>query len=130
MTTADDREELPEADRLHLDEKGYDYEVRAAGGELDVIIHKFPLPPAYEPRECDLLLRLPVGYPNAKADMFWTTPGVQLAKGGTPQAADQPATYAGRSWQRWSRHFGGWRPGVDGVRSYLAAVRKELDKGI
>lgn len=38
---------------------------------------------------------------------------------------------ADRRWQRWSRHLHlGWRAGVDYMRTYIAAVRKELKKGI
>jgi len=127
---SDDRQLLPAEDLRYLEEKAFDFEVHNVSGELLVVIHHFALPAAYNPRECDLLVRLPVGYPNANPDMYWTRPDVQLAGGGTPRAAEHREPYLGTSWQRWSRHFpGGWRPGIDGLRSYLAAVRHDLEKG-
>jgi hypothetical protein len=126
----DDRDQLPEEDREYLDEKGYDYEVRR-DGMLNVVIRSFQLPAAYHPRKCELLIRLPDGYADASPDMYWTTPWVRLGSetGSLPQAAEQPETYLGRPWQRWSRHFTGWRAGIDGLATYLASVRRDLDRG-
>jgi hypothetical protein len=38
----------------------------------------------------------------------------------------------GRSWQRWSRHFaaGQWQSGIDGLESFLALVRRELERSV
>jgi len=37
--------------------------------------------------------------------------------------------HLGRSWQRWSRHIQGqWRPGIDNLATYLAYVRRCLDR--
>ena len=35
-------------------------------------------------------------------------------------------------WQRWSRHFshGQWRPGIDGLESYLALIRRDLERSL
>jgi hypothetical protein len=74
---------------------------------------------------------LPAGYPNAHPDMFWTFPDVKLANGSWPKSSEHHYAYDGRNWQRWSRHYQGkWRAGIDGLRSYLAAVRTEIAKGI
>ena len=131
MTAPSVLEELPEADREFLDEKGYRYTVENVGGFMHVIIHDFELPPAYTPRTCDLLIRLPPGYPNANPDMFWTRPNVKLAAGNWPANADHLQDFSGSSWQRWSRHFpdGRWRAGIDGLDTYLASIRRELAVG-
>jgi Prokaryotic E2 family E len=118
---------LPEIDYRFLEEKGWQYEVVVGPGEVRVYIRGFELPAAYAPRLSDLLVRLPMGYPQANPDMFWTRPDVLLARGGYPNRADYHDPTAD-GWQRWSRH-GGWRPGVDNLRSKLAAVKHELEAG-
>lgn len=129
MTTSTP-ELLPEIDRDYLDDKGYVYSVIGESGVTNVIIDGYSLPEAYTPTECRMLLRLPAGYPNAMPDMFWTQPTIRLANGSMPHRADVPENYIGQSWQRWSRHFEGWRPGVDSLRTYMATIRRELAKGI
>lgn len=122
---------LLESDEEYLKQKGYVFETSAQGSELHVIIHGFPLPSSYSVTSVDLLVRIPAGYPNAKLDMFWTNPSVTLANGGVPKTAEVSATIGGRTWQRWSRHWTTrWRPGVDGLDTFLVAVRNELNKGI
>ena len=122
---------LLESDEEYLAQKGYEFEVVQQGAELHVIIHAFPLPITYSVSSVDLLVRLPAVYPNAKLDMFWTDPRVTLKNGQVPKTAQVMETHGGRSWQRWSRHWvAPWRPGVDGLGSFLVAVRNELNKGI
>lgn len=123
---------LPEIDCDYLESKQYDHTVAKIGSAVHLIIRDFELPGAYSPRRVDLLLILPAGYPNSSPDMFWTYPDAKLANGAWPRAADVHETYGERSWQRWSRHFNGgsWRPGIDDIRTFLAAIRRELNKGI
>ena len=123
--------ELPEADRAFLTEKKLEYDVEQADGFLHVIIHGFELPPTYTPRTCDLLIRLPSGYPNGNPDMFWTRPDVKLLTGNWPVNADVWQDFLNVRWQRWSRHFpdGRWRAGIDGLDTYLASIRRELALG-
>ena len=122
---------LPEEDAAFLREKDYDVDLPEEGGWLLVVFRGFGLPEVYEPRTVDLLVRLPPGYPDANPDMFWTRPDVRLISGSMPQRADHHETYAGASWQRWSRHFarGNWRPGIDSLRTYMAALQRELAQG-
>ena len=121
---------LLEQDADLLDEKGYLYEVKQEGGFVNLVIKNYPLPAAYRPAAVDLLIRLPAGYPNANPDMFWTRPDVRLANGAVPVTANVQETHIGLSWQRWSRHINGWRAGIDGLRNFLASIRRELEKGI
>lgn len=107
------------------------YTSAKVGGEVHLIIHDYDFPAAYLPRKADLLIILPAGYPNAHPDMFWTYPDVKRANGAWPVNSDQHQAYGDRNWQRWSRHYQGqWRAGIDGLRSYLAAVRTEVAKGV
>jgi hypothetical protein len=122
---------IPESDREFLQGKGFEYDIEQADGFVHLIIHRFELPAAYTPRTCDLLIRLPAGYPNANPDMFWTRPDVRLLGGGTPLNADHRQDFNALIWQRWSRHFpdGRWRPGIDGLDTFVAAIRRELAVG-
>ena len=120
---------LLEADEDFIKGKGYSYEVVDQPGLVHLLLHDYPLPEAYDPPKVELLIRLPAGFPNSKPDMFWTIPPVRLAGGGCPEGAGVAETHIGRSWQRWSRHCASWRPGVDDLQSYLAAIQNELAKG-
>lgn len=122
---------LLEADQSFLVEKGYAHDVTEEGGMLCVILHGFPMPEAYSERSVDLLLRLPPGYPNANPDMFWTSPRVTLSGGQIPRATEATEKYVSKSWQRWSRHWSTpWRAGIDGLDTFITAIRNELAKGI
>lgn len=123
---------LPEIDTEFLAEKGYSYDVRPESGAVWVIIRAFQFPPPYTPNRADLLLQLPAGYPNAKPDMFWTSPDVKLPGGSWPKSSNVQETHCGRTCQRWSRHFPDdcWRPGTDNLRSYVASIRAELAQGV
>ncbi len=122
---------LLEMDREFLASKGYKYRVNRVGQDTHIMIENFPFPSTYAPRAATLLVILPAGYPNANLDMFRTIPDVKLTNGTCPQGADARETHAGVSWQRWSRHFNTpWRQGVDNLRTFIASIRHELDKGI
>lgn len=122
---------LPQNDLEHLQQKGYTFEETSDGGMLCIVIKGFRLPAGYDPPVTDLLLRLPVGYPDAAPDMFWCNPPVRLgANGSFPQAADLMEQYLGGTWQRFSRHLapGVWRPGTDCLESYLSLIRRDLER--
>ena len=131
MSVVESEHLLPEIDCEFLESKGYCVDTSKISGETHLVIQNFEFPVAYAPRIADLLIILPSGYPNANPDMFWTCPDVKLVNGQWPLNGNHHQVFGSRSWQRWSRHFqGGWRPGVDSLRTYLAAVRKEIAKGI
>ena len=48
------------------------------------------------------------------------------------RATSVAETHLGRSWQRWSRHFSGgqWQSGVDGLESFLALIRQNLERNV
>lgn len=120
---------LRSADEEFLERLGLEWEVASEGGLTAVVLKRWPLPSGYEPREVDLLVRLPPGFPDAPPDMYWCDPPVRLAGSGAyPQAADLFETYLGRSWQRFSRHLpaGAWQPGRDSLESYVALIRTQL----
>ncbi len=114
---------LPSADRRYLADHGIKAEVSASGNQVGVVIPRYELPGiAVTPRTVDLLIILPPGYPDSGPDMFYLYPWVQTAAGQWPNQADHSFQFAGRSWQRWSRHSNVWRGGVDGIWTMLRRV--------
>lgn len=119
---------LHEADAGYLDSKGYAYDATVENGMVCLVLRAFRLPEGYQPLTVDLLIRLPLQFPEVAPDMFWTDPSVTYATGAIPPAAELREIHLGRTWQRWSRHFtdSHWRPGVDDLRSYLRLIRSTL----
>ena len=119
---------LPPDDRAHLEARGITYEVVSDGAETAIVLRNYPLPTGKFDRErADVLVILPGGYPDAVVDMFHCDPWLRLsATGRYAKAADVARTFAGRNWQRWSRHNNAWRPGVDGIHTVLARLDRAL----
>lgn len=120
---------LRPTDEEYLERTGLEYEVAPEAGLISLVIRAWPLPEGYEPREVDLLIRLPAGFPDVQPDMYWCDPPVRLTRTGVyPQAADQFEQHVGRNWQRFSRHLppGAWHPGRDSLESYITLIRGEL----
>jgi hypothetical protein len=117
------------ADSEHLEGLGIDYEVTSEAGLICVVLKDWPLPEGYQPRQVDLMLRLPVGFPDAQPDMYWCNPTVHLAGGALPPAAEVMEEHLGRTWQRFSRHLppGAWQSGRDNLASYLALINHGLE---
>lgn len=121
---------LPETDTAYLADRAIDHEVIVDGGMTCVILRAWPLPAGFNRESADLLLRLSPGYPDVNPDMWWFEPAVALADGRALPATEVTEQHFGRSWQRWSRHLNGgqWRSGVDGLESYLALIRQDLER--
>ncbi len=121
---------LTDSDLLYLESKGFDFEAVVDANMICVVIKSFSLPPGYEPANADLLLRLPLQFPEVPPDMFWMDPPIRYVGGVVPPATDLLESYVGRQWQRWSRHFSTsvWRPGVDDLRSYVRLIKTTLER--
>ena len=120
---------LPELDIEFLDEKGYDYQLVSHTSGVYLIINQFEFGVAYQPNASTLLINVVSGYPDNPLDMFWTSPDVKLADGNWPKAGDFHEQHNDASWQRWSRHYV-WRSGIDNIRTFIAAVKQEIAKGV
>jgi hypothetical protein len=123
---------LADSDVAYLRSKGFDFEAQVEGNMISLVIKGYTLPAGYQPTEVDLLLRLPPQFPQVSPDMFWTDPVISYLNGGSPSQTQVRESYVGRTWQRWSRHFGRsrWRPGTDDLRSYLRLIRATLEKEV
>jgi Prokaryotic E2 family E len=121
---------LPADDLAHLAERSIAHQILHEANMTCVVLPAFPLPVGYDRSEADLLLRLSAGYPDVPPDMWWFDPPVRLSDGRTVQATECSEQYLERTWQRWSRHFeqGQWRSGIDCLETFLALVRKELQR--
>ena len=123
---------LPVTDATYLEERGTEHTVTTAGGMICIVLPAFPLPEGYDRSHSDLLLRLSPGYPDVHPDMWWFDPPVKFATGAFPPATEVRESHLGRTWQRWSRHFGPgqWRSGIDCLETFLALIRKELQREV
>lgn len=119
---------LPLRCRRYLTDRGIHFREVEEGGQRSVVLPSFGLPPGhFDAAAADILILLPPGYPDSAPDMFHALPWLRLAGSGAyPRCADQPVSFEGRNWQRWSRHNGAWRPGADGIWTMLKRVEAAL----
>lgn len=122
---------LDEDDYTYLKSRGYEYEVVQEGGWTNLVIKNYTLPAGFDHDQVDLLIRLGPEFPDTAPDMFWVDPWIRVAatQAYAPQS-ESPEQALGRNWQRFSRHLqpGAWRPGIDSLESWLAAIRQLLVK--
>jgi hypothetical protein len=119
---------LPEADRRYLDEHRILAEVTTDGAHTGVILKQVPQPAGkFNHPVADVLIILPPGYPDVAPDMFFCDPWLTLVSASRyPTCADVAHSFAGRNWQRWSRHNSSWRPGIDGLHTMIKRVEHAL----
>jgi hypothetical protein len=120
---------IPEPDRDFLADCGYEYLVVQEGDNVHVILRGVEFPPQYSALQADIRIILPSGYPNAAVDVFRTCPALNLVKGSSPVGATGRDNFDKKEWQVWSRHIT-WRIGVDNLRTFFRAIKKEIAKGI
>jgi len=121
---------LPPNDTNYLTDKAIPHAITRDSNMTCVVLANFPLPPGLDRPQSDLMLRLSAGYPDVAPDMWWFDPPIRRADGRPIPATEVIEHHLGRSWQRWSRHFnaGQWKSGIDGLESFLALVRRELER--
>jgi hypothetical protein len=120
---------LPAFDQQYLTDREIAHEIVMDGGMVCVVLPRWQLPAGLSVTQTDVLLRLAAGYPDIPPDMWWVCPEILRADRTIIPATEVRETHFGRTWQRWSRHFqaGQWQSGTDGLESYLALIRTELD---
>jgi len=121
---------LPEFDRNYLEEKGIKYREIVDNGKKGLVLQDAPLPAGkYDHEKVDILIFLPQGYRDVPPDMFYVHPSVFLMpQKKRAKATQATATFDGKMWQRWSRHFPGnhWRPGIDGIHTFMKKIDHAL----
>ena len=123
---------LPQSDIAYLTERAIAHDIGNESGMTCVVLPRWPLPRGFNRDAADLLVRLHPGYPDVPPDMWWFRPAVHLANGTFLRATGVVEVHLGREWQRWSRHFnnGQWQSGVDGLASFLALIRQDLERSV
>ena len=101
-------------------------EVQEDAGMVNLVFENFPTSPRYNNPTTTLLLRVPMSYPDAGIDMFWTDVELQHADGTIPQAAESLEPHGGKQWRRFSWHHNRWNPNVDNLHSYLQFVKRRF----
>jgi hypothetical protein len=121
---------LPQIDIDYLLRIGNSYEISSDANMTCVVIRGYKLPSGYDRERADLLIRLSPGYPDVPADMWWFNPAVHPVNAGMVPATEVTELFFGLPWQRWSRHLvaGQWISGIDCLESYLALLRRELER--
>lgn len=115
-----------EVDALVTD--GFAIDITEESDWINTIFHDYPVPPTYGKSQTELLIRIPISYPNGRPDMFWTDVDLATKDGHTPKSADHIENYLGRQWRRFSWHPQNWNPGVDDLSTYLEFVNTGLTK--
>src|SRR5713226_9163514 len=117
-----------EIDELRGD--GCSVDLTEAEGWANAVFHRYPVPPGYNRTATELLVRLPMSYPNGRPDMFWTDPDLLLRDGLGPQSGELIESALGKQWRRFSWHPQNSNPAVDNVRTYLEFVNSRLRKAV
>lgn len=119
---------LPQMDQRYLGDQGLDPEPVNEGDQKGIVFRAFRLPEGkFDHDQTDVLIVLPSSYPDVAPDMFFCYPWIKLAGAASwPKKADQTLQFAGRGWQRWSRHNNDWRAGVDGIHTMLRRIDAAL----
>ncbi len=111
-----------------LRQQGHNLDVVEADGWINIILHAHPLPQGYNRQATEVLIKLPLAFPNGRPDMFWTEPELRLQDGRTPRNADPIETAMGKQWRRFSYHPSSWNPGTDDLATYIEFVNAGLHK--
>ena len=126
---------LLDSDYERLREAGFAFD-EDAGQRFFVFLGVSPEDSQYTVPTCDALVVMPLNYPQAGNDMFWTYPRLHRADGRPiPQVLDPGGGdnrfWKGREFCRWSRHWvppspGVWRPGKDDIISIYRRIEWAL----
>jgi hypothetical protein len=120
---------LLDVDEAYLNSLGYHWETVTEGAARWLLINNYQIPVGYTSRSVVLALLVPLTYPTAQIDMFYTYPALKLASG-RPIAATQPtANIRKLGFGGWSRHRA-WNPAVDNVITQLALVESAIAREI
>jgi hypothetical protein len=94
-----------------------------ADGTHVVTVPDYPLPPGWNRRTATLRFVVPVGYPLANPDSFWTDGDLRTEAGGMPMntALQQPwPDEPPFLWFSW--HPSAWNPQKDSLLGYLGMI--------
>jgi len=106
---------------------GYQIDLIPNGSFVYARFRDFSLPqPKFSRPTTQLLVIVPLPYPEAKLDMFYTEPEVVLSSGAVPRSAETIEMHLGQNWRRFSWHTGRWNPAIDDLASHVAFIEQRL----
>jgi len=103
--------------------------IQIPNGTYLVKLYDFRLPKGWNQQTVNVYFLLPVGYPVARPDTFWTDPGLTLLNGGPPAntGTNQPeGVPPGLLWFSW--HPSAWNPNRDTLSTYVAIIRQRFNE--
>lgn len=110
--------------------EGFSVEIVEADGFANLIFQNYPIPPMYNRKSVELLVKIPMSYPNGKPDMFWTDEELLLANGQEPKQANTIETPLGKRRRRFSWHPQSWNPATGNLRMYLEFINLGFDQAV
>jgi hypothetical protein len=92
-------------------------------------LNGFVLPPGWNLTHTNVYFIVPVGYPVARPDTFWTDGGLLLQSGAAPVNTGKnqpPGIPPNLLWFSW--HPAAWNPNRDNLVNYVAMIRQRLEE--
>ncbi|MFP5327657.1 MAG: E2/UBC family protein [Acidimicrobiia bacterium] len=99
-----------------------------ADGTSIIAVPNLVLPAGWSMGATSVWFVVPIGYPAAQPDCFWSDPDLRLATGAMPSnAAPQalPLLETPALWFSW--HLAAWRPSYDSISTYARFVLRRFD---
>ncbi len=122
-----------ETDDHFLNGLGLRWETIVDGGRRWLLIYDYPVPNGYTTSHTLLALEIPLTYPGAQIDMFYTHPPLALKSGRAIDRTQVSANINGQPFNGWSRHRGElskWNPATDNVSTHLALVESAIAREV
>lgn len=90
-----------------------------------VVAARLRLPSGWNKDEATVEFVLPIPYPNAQPDCFFTNPDLRLAGGGMPSnTGQQQLDGQPRLWFSW--HLASWDPARNDISTYLRFIESRF----
>lgn len=100
---------------------------RRSDGTALVAIPGFPLPSGWNVPSVDVYFLVPLGYPVARPDCFWTDASLRLLGGSMPANTGSNSGHGLSSEKLWfSWHASTWNPSLDDLLTYSHLIRTRL----
>ncbi len=100
-----------------------------SNGTYLVTLTGFALPAGWNKPRTNVYFLVPVGYPVARPDTFWTDPGLAPATGGVPMSTGNnqpPGVPPNLLWFSW--HPGAWNPNHDNLVNYVSLISRRFEE--
>lgn len=120
-------------DERFLDGLGLWWETVIDGERRWLLIYDYPVPKGFTVERTLLGLEIPLTYPGAQIDMFYTKPALALKSGRAIDRTQVSAVILGLPFNGWSRHRGAqsqWNPASDNVSTHMALVESAMAKEV